>query len=73
MYLPVSRELMVDEIESSMKVLNKWSGALQGNIPGIDVPGSEEQLQALLEELSSELQVVASKVQSLALIVGEKL
>lgn len=64
--LNLSPELAVEEMLSAKKILDKWSPVFENQLPGIHIPGSEEQLEATLREFCGEMRVVASKTATLA-------
>ena len=70
--IPMSLDLIYDEIKSAKKVLEKWEKSLaDGQVPGVDLPGGDQQLIDYMSELCGELQVVSNKCHGLAIILAE--
>jgi hypothetical protein len=79
MRLPISRDLAAHEVDGVVSILAKWSAVLKGQhpaegmgengLPGIDFPGNEEALAAVLQQFSSELVICAGKCENLAEVV----
>ena len=64
--LPVGPELIVAELESAKKILDKWIEKLGEGLPVIDKPGEDHQLDEVVHELCGELRIVAGKCGNLA-------
>lgn len=67
--LNVSPDTVVDELESTKKLLEKWIKTFNEGLPVLDKPGDEEQLEMLLREFCGELRVCAGKCGNLAEVV----
>lgn len=67
--LTVSPDLIVDELESAKKILEKWIKKVNDGLPVIDEPGDQEQLSLLLRELTGELRICAGKCGNLAEVI----
>lgn len=65
--LPISPDVLYDELESIQKVVVKWKERVK-QIPGVDTPGSEEELQAFIRELCGELMLSAGKSEGIAVV-----
>lgn len=71
MSTPISSELIRLELDSAVKIVQKWLMLTQ-QIPGQDAPASEDQAHEFLRQLAGELLLVARKCETLAaLVVGE--
>lgn len=71
--LPVSPDLLHDEMRSVQKILEKHIQRLNAGLPGIDGPsteGGEAALAAVLKEMVGELYYGASKLESLARVLN---
>jgi hypothetical protein len=73
MSLPITPNVIYDEIKSAREILQRWEERFAQPIPSIDSPGSEEQLVQMLRELTGELLVVANKTNGLSVILTERL
>lgn len=70
--LPVSGSVMVSEMKGVVSILEKWITEVESGLPGIDVPGSEENLEDKMRTLCGELMVCSGKCETLvAAITGE--
>lgn len=66
MQLPVSREVILSELDAARAILQKWDEAVRAGIPGVDVHAPEEALEEFVAQLSGELLIVTGKCQTLA-------
>lgn len=64
--LPVSPDLISEELESAKKTLEKWLEKVNAGLPVVDQPGDEHQLDLFVRELCGELRIVAGKCGNLA-------
>jgi len=64
--LPVSPDLIHDELESAKKILEKWIEKVKAGLPVVDNPGDEMQLDLFIRELCGELRVCAGKCGNLS-------
>lgn len=71
--LPLSADLIHDEIKSAKDILGRWEARLVAGIPGVDLPASEDETLQFIRELTGELLVVANKMQGLSVILSERL
>lgn len=70
--LNVSSDTVIEELEGSAKLLQKWIDTFKQGLPVIDAPGSEEQLELLMRECCGELKVVAGKCGNLSdILLGD--
>lgn len=68
--LNVHPQTVVDELGSTKKLLEKWLARFENNeIPVVDQPGSEEQLELFVREFCGEMRVCAGKCANLAEIL----
>jgi|WetSurMetagenome_2_1015567.scaffolds.fasta_scaffold08238_3 hypothetical protein len=72
--MPVSPDLVHEELESIIKIVSKWRDAVNTGVPGVDIPGAdaEEALDNFLRELVGELLLAAGKTHNLALVLAER-
>lgn len=72
MALPVSPDVIYDELKSARDILDKWVERLgTKQIPNVDMPGQDPRaLEFFLNELVGELQVVSGKCDTLSEIIG---
>lgn len=71
--LPVSPDLLHDEMRSVQKLLEKHIKRLNAGLPGVDRPEGEGggiSLEAILKEMVGELLYGASKLESLARVLN---
>ncbi len=66
--LNINPATIIDELNSTQKLVQKWVTKLE-NIPVVDEPGSEEQLELFIREFAGEMRVCASKCGTLAEIL----
>jgi hypothetical protein len=75
--LTVSRDVMLEELQTAVSYLNKWITKLnEQGIPGVDTPvtgTSDEALVDFIRELCGELRVVSGKCDSLSEVVLDTL
>lgn len=70
--LNVSPDTVLAELESAKVLLEKWLARFDGQLPVVDQPGSEEELEKVLREFCGEMRVVAGKVGNLSdVMLGE--
>ena len=67
--LTVNPDVVVDELESTKKILDKWLVKFNKGLPVVDEPGSEEQLELLMREFCGELRICAGKCGNLAAVL----
>lgn len=69
--LPVSREVLYNELEMGRSILEKWATVVEKGIPGIDgQPAPPMETERVLRELIGELQVISGKCDTLADILS---
>ncbi len=67
--LPVSREVLLKELETAGQYIEKWRTRVEEGLPGIDVPATgdaEQGLETFLREMCGELQIVSGKCTTLS-------
>jgi hypothetical protein len=69
--LPISPDVMYDELKGARAILDKWIKKLEDKqIPNIDMPGTDPNALAyFLNELVGELHVASNKCDSIAEII----
>jgi len=66
MNLPVSPEVMHNELETGIAILKKWQERVEVGIPGVSIPAQDpEALESFLREFVGELQIVSGKCDTL--------
>jgi hypothetical protein len=72
--LPVSPDLIHEELQGTINILTKWLDAVNKGVPGVDIPGPdvEEALDNFLRELTGELLLAAGKAHNLAVVLSER-
>lgn len=73
MTLPISRELLLKELETARDFLNKWHARVEEGIPGVDIPATgnaEEYTEAFFVEMCGELRLISSKCETLSEILA---
>lgn len=72
--MPISADVLYDEIESAEKLLAKWKGILNEGLPGLDIPASDAEVkfEAVMREMTGELFLASGKLQNLAVILAER-
>ncbi len=68
--IPMSKEVLVAEVNLGISVLMKWKQKIEEGVPGRDFPGDEVSADAYCRELTAELLVVAGKMENLANIIA---
>lgn len=69
--LPISKEVLGDEIALAQKVLTKWQQRLEQGVPGIDFPVADEVATELfVRELVGELLMLAGKLESIGNVIA---
>jgi hypothetical protein len=74
--VPISQQILLEEIESAKLILDKWAEKVAAGIPGVDVPMSGnmpagERLDLWLLEMMGELQLVSGKTANIVSILSE--
>lgn len=64
--LTVNPDTIVEELESTKKLIDKWIVKMNEGLPVLDKPGAEEQLELLMREFCGELRICAGKCANLA-------
>lgn len=64
--LTVHPDTVVEELESTKKLIDKWLVQFNKGLPQLDQPGSDEQLELLIREFCGELRICAGKCGNLA-------
>ena len=59
--LPISPDVLHNELESARAIMEKWTQLVSKGIPGVDVPASPEASERFLRELVGELQLVSGR------------
>lgn len=70
MALPLDRQTLRAELESSKTILTNLIAAVDSDIPGEDVPAAPARLEAFVIEMANELELVAGKCFTLAGILS---
>jgi hypothetical protein len=69
--IPMSSEVLKEEIVLSMRILTKWQQRIDQGIPGRDLPAMDETaVEAFTRELVAELLVVSGKLENVANIIS---
>ncbi len=71
--LPVSADVIHNELEGARGILEKWIKIVGEGLPCIDTPGNPEQLDQLIRELVGELQIVSGRCDTLVEVLGSSL
>lgn len=74
--LPISKEVLLKELETAREYLDKWHQRVQDGIPGLDIPATgtaEEHIEEFMRELYGELRVVSGKCDTLSDVLSEAL
>jgi hypothetical protein len=66
MQLPVTQDVILSELETAHRILEKWYAKTKEGIPGVDMPGSPDMLEDHLRSFCGELLLVAAKCENLA-------
>lgn len=73
----ISREVLLQELETSRTIIDKWIEQVKEGIPGIDTPVSGDQgperFENFIRSLCSELRIVSGKCDTLAEVAIEVL
>lgn len=64
--LTVNPDTIVEELEGTQKLIQKWINRLNSGLPAIDQPGAEEELELLMREFCGELRICAGKCANLS-------
>jgi hypothetical protein len=69
--LPISKEVLGDEIALAQKVLAKWQQRLEQGVPGMDFPATDEVAAELfVRELVGEFLMLAGKLESIGNVIA---
>jgi hypothetical protein len=74
--LPISREVLIKELETAKDYLDKWLQKVEAGIPGIDIPASgsaENHIEDFVREFCGEMRVVSGKCDTLSEVMSEAL
>lgn len=70
--MPISPEVLYDEILSAAKILEKWKARVgDEGIPSVDKPATPEQYDLFIRQLAGELLIVAGKCSNISSIILE--
>jgi hypothetical protein len=70
MSLPVSREVLIQEVKTAKDVLDLWLHKIEAGIPGDDLPAADIDIDVWVHQLCGELMVVAGKCETLASVIA---
>lgn len=71
--LPISREMLLQELVTARDFLAKWHQKVEEGIPGVDIPAAgnaEAFAEAFLREMCGELMVISAKCETLSEILA---
>ena len=71
--LPVSPDVLHNELETARSILDKWTKLVDKGVPGVDTPANPEQLDRFLREMCGELQIVSGRCDTLVEVLGNAL
>lgn len=72
MQLPMTKDLLLDELRSARTIISRWLDDFEKNgVPGEDGQLSEDQLELFLMKICGELTVCANKCSSLASVLSQ--
>ncbi len=68
--LPVSADVLHNELESARGILAKWTDIVNNGLPCIDKPANPTELDKLLREMCGELQIVSGRCDTLVEVLS---
>lgn len=68
--IPVSKEVLNEEIGLAQRILKKWENLIAKGVPGQDFPAEEAAMDSYVREFVAELLVVSGKLETLANIIN---
>ena len=75
--IPVSLELIADELKGVRAIADKWISKIEAGVPGITAavvdPNNNFDLEDFIRELCGELLVASGKCETLSSVVGDNL
>lgn len=72
-YIPISRDVLRAELAVAINILQKWHAELEEGIPGIEKPGSIENVEEFLKVFYGELLIVSGKCENIANVIGNQI
>lgn len=73
MQLPVTREVILAELNSAKAILESWAARVEEGIPSVDLPTPPEHLDDFMRPFCGELLIVAAKCESLSNVLSGEL
>lgn len=71
--LPVSADVLHNELETARSILEKWVKIIGEGLPCVDTPGNPEQLDAVIREMCGELTLVSGRCDTLVEVLGSSM
>ncbi len=68
--IPMSKEILGEELNMTQKVITKWQHKLAAGIPGQDGPATEQVVDEYCREFVAEMLILAGKLETIANIVS---
>lgn len=67
----ISKAVMTEELNMAIKILVKWQQRFEEGLPGVDMPAPDDHVTECFSEMTSEFQLVAGKLDSLAGLISQ--
>jgi hypothetical protein len=64
-YLPISPQVLLEELSSIKKILEKWEADVQSGIPVVELEAPAEHYTWFIRQLCGELELCASRLHNL--------
>ena len=71
--ISVRSEVIVEELKAATTILSSWVESIEKGIPGVDLPGDQEALEAFMRHLCGELLIVSGKTETLSNVLSGEL
>ncbi len=68
--IPISKEVLEEELNLAIRVVTKWKNKLAQGIPGQDLPGNEDALDEFTRELVAEFLLISGKFETMANVIS---
>lgn len=69
--LRIRREKIVTDLQTIRNTADEWAGTFQGNLPALDRPGSQDDLQQTVREFCAELILMAQHLETMAGLLSD--
>lgn len=70
--IALSPDTIRSELKTVAGLVGYWQERLEQGVPGVEMPGTDEALEAVLRQFVGEMLFVSGKCQNMAMILAER-